>query len=36
MWGKSLAAAVAMVERWYKAERKAFGIASVFGRRDYR
>ena len=30
--GKGLAAAIATVEPWYKAERKAFQVASVFGR----
>ena len=30
--GKGLAAAIATVERWYKAERKAFQVASLFGR----
>ena len=30
--GKSLDAAIAAVERWYKTERKAFQIASIMGR----
>ena len=30
--GKDLDAAIAAVERWYRAERKAFQIASVFAR----
>jgi hypothetical protein len=30
--GKNLDAAIALVERWWRAERKAFQIASVFGR----
>lgn len=30
--GKSLDAAVVLAERWWRAERKAFQIASVFGR----
>jgi hypothetical protein len=30
--GRSLAAAIATVECWHKAERKAFQIASLFGR----
>jgi hypothetical protein len=30
--GKGLAAAIATVERWHKAERKAFQVASLFGR----
>jgi len=30
--GKSLDAAAATIDRWYRTERKAFQIASVFGR----
>ena len=30
--GKSLDAAIALTERWWRAERKAFQIACVFGR----
>jgi hypothetical protein len=29
--GRSLEAAIAIVERWWRDERKAFQIASVFG-----
>ena len=30
--GRSLPAAIAMLERWYRGERKAFQVASLFGR----
>ena len=31
LFGRDLNAAIAMVERWWRAERKAFQIASAFG-----
>jgi hypothetical protein len=32
LYGRSLAASIVIVERWWRDERKAFQIASVFGR----